>query len=755
MKRDKRLRFILFMIIISVFIDFQCVAQEATTEHVVNVLILDFSSDKKKDNYYLKTDVTWVVHLSLTFYEDVRIIVNEEYARLENREIRRIYQQGNLPDVDLVISGDYETVGDDIRIYPYILNLDDGRIHRVDFIRGATRNLAKMIDEIGSKLYLKINEINPVRKRTKKIAISCSYNDAGLSAKSSKKIYSNTLELSRLINNKIQHPENVELTPWRTVKSFCNKPYGEIMETLGIDGLINLNFLFSDKSKLISITPVFYRTGSPPGEALLELPELHTQYYEDFGIVDFTANELNGFLNTVITANGAWYIDVYKNIFSDPGIMLFKADSLSGKTLYPISNFYYYKVLQDPKNTYKVTDIRRRLGYNKINENRLGEAAEEFNYVISQDQDDEAAYLGQAWVSYYQSDFENALFWVEISKERGNKYVFDASRIEGLAYFDMENYKKSLDAFLIAKEVSPDDLNTLINVGLCYLRLGQYDKAITEFTKLFNEYNGLNQTDYYLGYALSENGIDEYFKENYPLAIDLFLQSREYYSFDYIIDYLRMAMIKDKRFEQASALIEEQIFNGMFDPKTIYYNHALDVRTEFINSQFNQEIGTEVIRLLNTNLEYNINDASSYYYIGNTHTLLGDPIKGLENFERAFSSDKHNLSIQLDLMEAYLLNNRFTDCEILYQELNEVNEGYDVPDRHETLLDYMLLTALKVQHKNTDEVEIRMNLHFKKKVTVDFWIYDPYLNWLESCDCSAETKKYLYEITKKMKTLGP
>lgn len=72
----------------------------------------------------------------------------------------------------------------------------------------------------------------------------------------------------------------------------------------------------------------------------------------------------------------------------------------------------------------------------------------------------------------------------EIQNEDVKKKVSDAYRGMGMAYWELEDYEQCKENYLSALELGTEQTGTLYNfLGVCDMKLGQYESAITYFDK--------------------------------------------------------------------------------------------------------------------------------------------------------------------------------------------------------------------------------------------------------------------------------
>ena len=331
---------------------------------------------------------------------------------------------------------------------------------------------------------------------------------------------------------------------------------------------IQLTFVFDDQ-KLVSLKTDFSIVEygrSQIQKRDFKLPEIKNGYYSNIQFIDFAINELSNFLSRIINPSGQWDYIQFPNTTSsaptDPKVLIYKAENFSARNDFYLSSFHYYEAMNQFPESVDPVEIRLQLGFNKIYLDRLEEATEEFDFVLSTSDNNGYAYLGKSIIEYYKSNYTNALKLLDQAVANGidNMYMIEA--LKGFFYFRLNDFESSLTAFNQALETKPGEIkirlvnslskaNLKIHTGLCHLGLQQFDEAVDYYEKLRIEFPKNEEMPYYLSNAYSKRGIEEYFNGNYKQAIDDFNNSRRYYPNNNINDYLRTALIYNKQFADA------------------------------------------------------------------------------------------------------------------------------------------------------------------------------------------------------------
>ncbi len=55
----------------------------------------------------------------------------------------------------------------------------------------------------------------------------------------------------------------------------------------------------------------------------------------------------------------------------------------------------------------------------------------------------------------------------------------------GMVYMQLGKYRKALENFLKRSQIAPDDMNTEYYIGVCYEELGLYTQALGQYQKIY------------------------------------------------------------------------------------------------------------------------------------------------------------------------------------------------------------------------------------------------------------------------------
>lgn len=144
------------------------------------------------------------------------------------------------------------------------------------------------------------------------------------------------------------------------------------------------------------------------------------------------------------------------------------------------------------------------------------------------------AFIQRKWMN-----FNSALKDLELASQKMKQYGLkdEIKHQIALTYNEMGqylfkggNYQQALQLFNEALNFNKDDPGVIINQGDCYRKLGDNDKALTNYIHAFDiETKVTPVIGHRLGYAYHTQGVRSYNQKNYKSAIDDFTKAIEYY----------------------------------------------------------------------------------------------------------------------------------------------------------------------------------------------------------------------------------
>lgn len=560
---------------------------------------------------------------------------------------------------------------------------------------------------------------------------------------------------SQLINEIIYgfpEIENIKLIAWKDEGSFLDKTDEEILSKLYVDGYFDLNINFK-KDEFVSVSPRFvFKDKATLKLTSLDLSIYAMDYYRNITFSSFVISEFSGFLTSFFTHNGG-DAGSYKMGSESRDAMLTLADTASARGDFFKSNYIVYNLMAQKKDmdASSAMMMYNMLGQNKYDEYRMEEAEEEFNKVLVLDPINPDANAGLALMMLDFNDYEGALNQLKSLPPSDQVYF-----LQGQAFYGLGEFGTAKDLLEKCQSLSKDDQYLqLVILGAIYLETNDTQKALLVYRNLYSNYSKNADIRYLYGYALTKTGINEYENNNYRAAIDFLLKAQQINNTADIANYLRLAYIYDGKYQDAINLIEEEVKSGNYSTDHIYLTHALDLREKFIKPEnaVDTVLAGRVIESLNIHIGFNPGDPYGYYYKGNTLTRLGKGPEGLALMEQSFNLDSVSISAQLDLMELYLLNDKFQACEDFFNRVNTINKSDKeivVTDRDQAIMNYLVITSLKIQKKDYEKYLTKLNKLFDKNTDINFWDYNSYRCWLAKADLDEETKAFLEDLTDEM-----
>ena len=122
------------------------------------------------------------------------------------------------------------------------------------------------------------------------------------------------------------------------------------------------------------------------------------------------------------------------------------------------------------------------LGYSLSGQEKYEEAIEKFEYVLSLEVEDEGdlefIYSQLAWCYRHLWNFEKALKYLMLSKEKGRNDAWINVEM-ALCYENLEEHEKALEYASIAYELDKNDVHVLSELGVIYGCMEKYEEALS------------------------------------------------------------------------------------------------------------------------------------------------------------------------------------------------------------------------------------------------------------------------------------
>lgn len=163
--------------------------------------------------------------------------------------------------------------------------------------------------------------------------------------------------------------------------------------------------------------------------------------------------------------------------------------------------------------------------------------------------------FNKAIFEYHSGDYESSLMHANTVVEKDPENA-DAYKLIGLNYIELNKYNKALENFNKAKSINPKLENINVDIGSVYLKMGEVEQSIVAFNQELSNYPENALAYYNLAYAYFNNG-------EYEKAISNFQKAKEYdRQVSYKSDYFSgISNYRLSEFEQSKSNFE-QVLQG-------------------------------------------------------------------------------------------------------------------------------------------------------------------------------------------------
>jgi len=741
----------ILMVLIAISSAFTGTAQDRSPmEDRVNVVVGKFYADENVEKR-LEFDIPFLINRSLLNYKGLNLIEDSRFTTLVvySKDYAQKRIKEDYEGLEYILFGNIVSIKEELTINTFLMNVKDNVTYDLKPVRGVSSSLFSICADIGKESAGRIFEMESgMGGQGITIAI---ISDIKVKKNPEAEYFTDILVRESIRNLEyFVELKDFKVLPFSASQKYKGMSLEDVATFVPANGILQIRVTERDDLVLV-IHPVFYQKSNKNNkefDQIIPLPSIPGNYYADYPLEDFVINELIGFVRSVVTEDGAWDLESLLFNSDSPEKYIEEGDTYLAVSDFFLSNYYYYKALNLTTDMELRVQLFYKLGVNKVDEYRLEEAREEFNKILLADPDNLLGIKGLGIVSLADGDLEDAYkkFDYIAKAEPGME---DIHMLLGTVLFEQKKWEEAISMLKKDQEINPWRNDVGINLGLSYLNLKDYDASIAEFRKLYDRDKFNKDHQFYLSYATAEKGISEFKAGNYAAAVELIYESYRYYRLAYTSNYLRLALIRLGKFDEADNLIESEILQKNYDATQIYFQHALDIRELFITDN-NPQTGERLIENLRKSLDYR-DDPMAYYYLGDTYTRLGMMEQGLENLYIAKEKAPANLEVHLELMNALLLGNNFNECVELYESLFFPKPDYRITERYRALMFYFLITALRLQDQDTAQYEIKLDRLLSDGVVVDEWSYDSYIAWLEAGEFDRNDKTYLLELTARMR----
>ena len=148
----------------------------------------------------------------------------------------------------------------------------------------------------------------------------------------------------------------------------------------------------------------------------------------------------------------------------------------------------------------------------------------------------------------------------------------------------------------------------------------------------------------------------------------------------------------------------------------------------------------------NKAIELNQQEASIYINRGNTYSLLKEYEKAITDYNKAIELNPQNASAYLNLAELKIIIGKYEDAaKIITMQTPHVQ---DIQNR--AVLLYLACIVGVILNMDISESEKEFYNLLKEKFTVA-WSFVEFEDWLQTADITKAQKKYITELTQKLK----
>ena len=324
-------------------------------------------------------------------------------------------------------------------------------------------------------------------------------------------------------------------------------------------------------------------------------------------------------------------------------------------------------------------------------------AVDELTKAINENENYADAYFERAYMyQVYLNQKELALTDYNKAIKLMPKFP-EAYNNRGILYYEYGEKGKALDDYNKSIELKPDYADAYGSRGVLYDDLGEKDKALADYNKAIEL-----KPDYAEAYI--NRGI-------------LYFNSGE----------------RDKALADYNKAIElKPDFAGAYNSRGILYQNSNEKDKALVD--------------YNKAIELKPNYAEAYENRGILYHKLGENDKALADFNKAIQLKPENISAFTNLIEFYITlddsKNALEKIEVAKKIKIDKSQEF-ILNYHETIVLCMENRDYKIPLKNFENL-------LKENIEVD-WGTDEIEDWLTKSDLSADKKKFITELTEKLK----
>jgi len=249
---------------------------------------------------------------------------------------------------------------------------------------------------------------------------------------------------------------------------------------------------------------------------------------------------------------------------------------------------------------------------------------------------------------------------------------------------EIQNYNRAIQLFSKSISVDPDRLTAYTGRGACYLELGKYDSAKTDFIKVIT-LDPQNSDGYYLLGTLERKS------RNYGISIDYYKKSIDISpKWDTYLACWQSYSLWNKK-EDGIKCIDSTISAKKTDPKISFNFAVLMLRQE----KYKEAIGQFIlgIDMGGSSYQYHVNKDYKYvdiklhdsdfvnfviknsmvnttrdahYYLARIYSLLDNQEKAIDILTELHKKDPKDLIVFQDLGYSYLLDKKYKKAKAIF-----------------------------------------------------------------------------------------
>lgn len=330
---------------------------------------------------------------------------------------------------------------------------------------------------------------------------------------------------------------------------------------------------------------------------------------------------------------------------------------------------------------------------------------------------------------------------------KSNNELYEAEKEKANQAFQTEDYEKALKHFIKAIEVNPDDAETLSNIGLIHLSMGDFDDAEKNLIKCLEINKDVEEAYFNLGCLYQE-------KAEYEKALSYYKEVIERRHND-VETFLRMGVCAKNIGRNADAFVfYEEAFR--LNP------NSLETGAAYAGSLLEKGENERAEEVLQTNLVSFPENVQLIMSIGFIQKDLKKYESAMASFYKAVQVDPQNAQafyhladccVELDLLDQAesFYANAFKIDNNLYQSVYSLAKLYEVQNKEEgKIASYnQWIHMVKSQLWNLDDT-IKQEFVDVSNILIDYYQLNKKSNELnEIKDILASVEKILPESSQK------